>query len=198
MELSKILKDYKNKFGVNNEYIANKLNVSKSSVSRWVNGEVKTLQEDTKVALSNLLGKDVEELLSNNIINYSKPILGSVKAGYNLYAEENLLGYEDVSSSEQSKGDYFLKVVGTSMEDAHIHDGDLAYIKSCSAVSSGEIAVILIENSEVTIKRIIKKANMLILEAANSNVETRFYTEQEVKELPVQIIGKVIYSKTCF
>ena len=55
-----------------------------------------------------------------------------------------------------------------------------------------------IENEEVTVKRIIKKEKYLILEAANPDVEPKIFTWEEVKTLPVQIIGKVIYARRDF
>ena len=82
------------------------------------------------------------------------------------------------------------------MTGAHIHDQDLIYVKQCDDAKSGTIAVILIGNTEVTIKRIIKKEPFLIFEAANPAVPARYFTQEEVKNLPVKIIGKVLYSRS--
>lgn len=198
MELNEILQEYKQKTGVTNDFIAEQVGVTKSTVSRWLSGEVKRVQDSTLKKLSSLIGYDVKPFLNGTVIHFKKPILGTAKAGYDYFAEENYLGYIDVTESENRKGDYFLKITGNSMEGAKIHDGDLAFIHSCSDVRSGEIAVILIEHQEVTIKRVIKKADMLILEAANPEVENRYFTLKEAAALPVEIIGKVIYSKTFF
>jgi repressor LexA len=84
------------------------------------------------------------------------------------------------------------------MVNARICEGDLLYVKSCSDVESGQIAIILIGDDEATVKRVIKKNNLLILEAANSQVENRYFTPQEVEELPVRIIGRVLYNKVKF
>lgn len=86
-----------------------------------------------------------------------KPILGYVKAGYDLYAEENLLGYEEVSKCDAGLGDYYLKVQGDSMNGSRIYDGDLVYVKSCQDVKSGDLAVVLIDGQEVTIKKSLRK-----------------------------------------
>ena len=107
-----------------------------------------------------------------------------------------MAGYEEVSKSDYYRGDYFLRVCGDSMTGAHIHDQDLIYVKQCDDVKSGTIAVILIGNTEVTVKRIIKKEPFLILEAANSTVPARYFTQEEVRDLPVKIIGKVLYSRS--
>jgi hypothetical protein len=60
------------------------------------------------------------------------------------------------------------------------------------------IAIILIGDNEATVKRVIKKEHLLILEAANPNVENMYFTEKDVEELPVRIIGKVLYNKIRF
>ena len=82
------------------------------------------------------------------------------------------------------------------MKDAHIHDGDLLYVKQCTDLPSGSIAVLLIGGEEVTVKKLIKKDRYWILQAANAAVEPRVYTLQEVEETPVQIIGRAVYSRT--
>lgn len=189
------LLQYKNKMNVTNDYIAEMAGVNKSTVSRWLKGETKVMKPAVMERLSYMLGVDVETLLKKDDV-YERPILGTVKAGYGLFVEENFDGYEEVSRRDYYRGDYFLRVIGESMMGAHIHDQDLIYVKQCQDVASGTIAVILIGEEEVTVKRIIKKDNLLILEAANPSVSPRFFTSQEIKEIPVQIIGKVIYSRS--
>jgi repressor LexA len=51
---------------------------------------------------------------------------------------------------------------------------------------------------EVTVKKVIYKNNMMILEAANPEVENRYFTMNEIKELPVRVIGQVLSCKTYF
>ncbi|MFQ7492037.1 MAG: LexA family protein, partial [Lachnospiraceae bacterium] len=176
-------------------YIAEHVGVNKSTVSRWMKGETKVMKPAVIEKLSYLLGTDVESLLKNSD-RFEKPLLGTAKAGSGLFAEENLAGYEEVSKSDYYRGDYFLRVCGDSMTGAHIHDQDLIYVKQCDDVKSGTIAVILIGNTEVTVKRIIKKEPFLILEAANPTVPARYFTQEEVRDLPVKIIGKVLYSRS--
>ena len=84
------------------------------------------------------------------------------------------------------------------MTGSRIYDGDLVYVKSCSNVESGAIAVVLLEYNEVTIKKILKKENTVILMATNPTVEPRVFTRQEIEEGQMQIIGKVLHSKIRF
>lgn len=198
MELKDVIKDYKYRFQLTNDEIAQKLGVTKSTVSRWISGDIKRIQEETLERLNELLGYDIEPILRGSSVHLKRPILGYAKAGYNMYADENYMGEEEVTEEDFYKGDYFLEIQGDSMIGSGIMDGDLALIKQCSTVRTGEIAVVMIGEDEVTVKKIIKKPDMLVLEATNPAVENRYFSSLEVEQLPVRIIGKVIYTKTYF
>ena len=88
MLLKDVIKDYKQKTGLNNESIAKLLNVSKSTVGRWLSGDINSLQSETKKRLSDILGNDIDQLLSNKGPLYKKPLLGYAKAGYDMYLEK--------------------------------------------------------------------------------------------------------------
>lgn len=195
MNFKEYLKKYKEKMGVSNEYIASQLGVNRSTVTRWLKGDTKVTNPEVIKKLSFILGVDVESLI-NSEERYEKPVLGEVKAGYDLLIDENFEGYEQVTQDDYYRGDFFLRVVGDSMSGAHIHDGDLLYVKKCNDVPSGTIAVVLINRCEVTVKKVIKKEGLLILEPANPSVDVRYYSQEEVESLPVEIIGKALYSRS--
>lgn len=195
MNFKEYLKKYKEKMGVSNEYIASQLDVNRSTVTRWLKGDTKVTNPEVIEKLSFILGVDVESLI-NSEDRYEKPVLGEVKAGYDLLIDENFEGYEQVTQDDYYRGDFFLRVVGDSMSGAHIHDGDLLYVKKCNDVPSGTIAVVLINRCEVTVKKVIKKEGLLILEPANPSVDVRYYSQEEVESLPVEIIGKALYSRS--
>lgn len=195
MELKDIIKQLKKKTGYNNATIARILGVSKPTVGRWVDGEVTHLKEDTATRLSEMLGYDVSKILNNDLVSFKKPILGMVKAGYDLFLESNYLGESEVTYDEYNNGDFFLEVVGDSMIGDGIIDGSLIYVRKNNNVPSGKIAVVKV-GDEVTVKRIIIKDETLILEASNPSVKNRYFSKAEVEELRIQIIGEVLYSKT--
>ena len=195
MNFKEYLKKYKEKMGVSNEYIASQLGVNRSTVTRWLKGDTKVTNPEVIEKLSFILGVDVESLI-NSEERYEKPVLGEVKAGSDLLIDENFEGYEQVTQDDYYRGDFFLRVVGDSMSGAHIHDGDLLYVKKCNDVPSGTIAVVLINRCEVTVKKVIKKEGLLILEPANPSVDVRYYSQEEVESRPVEIIGKALYSRS--
>ena len=196
MKIQDLLNQYKRQNNITNDYIADYCGVTKSTVSRWCTGKIRRIAPETLEKLTDMLGVNMEDMTRISQLAPEKPILGTVKAGYGLLAEENLEGYIGVSEDEDRQGDYFLRVTGDSMKDAHIHDGDLLFVKSCTDVTSGSIAVLLMGGEEVTVKKLVKKPDAWILHAANEEVEDKEYSLQDIVSLPVQIIGKAIYSKT--
>ncbi|MCD7894774.1 MAG: XRE family transcriptional regulator [Erysipelotrichaceae bacterium] len=195
MELRSLLLQYEAQNHLSHRQMAKKVGVSLSTYYRWITGESVLLKRRNLDILSEILDCDVEMALANG--NRLKPILGDVKAGYDLWADQQLKGYVEVGPTDAKKGDYFLRVTGDSMEGSHIFKGDLVYVQQCNEVSSGSIAVVMI-GDEATIKKVSFKNDLMILEATNPKYDTKFFTPEEIEELPVRIIGRVRYVRTDF
>ena len=75
---------------------------------------------------------------------------------------------------------YALEVAGDSMVDAGILDGDTVLIRRTDTADTGAIVVALIDESEVTLKRLRKRGNSIALEAANPAYETRIFGPDRV------------------
>lgn len=195
MKLRELLIQYEMQNNMNHAEVAKLLGVSVSTYYRWINGESLKLKKSKIQKLSSVLGCDIEEVLeeASNV----KPILGKVKAGYDLWADQDIEGYVELGQADALKGDYFLRVTGDSMEGAHIFEGDLVYVQSCSMVHSGQIAIVMI-GDEVTIKKVYFKKNLTILEAANPKYESRIFTPEEVEAEQVRIIGLVRFLRVDF
>ena len=99
MNFKEYLKMYKEKMGVSNEYIASQLGVNRSTVTRWLKGDTKVTNPEVIEKLSFILGVDVESVI-NSEERYEKPVLGEVKAGYDLLIDENFEGYEQVTQDD--------------------------------------------------------------------------------------------------
>lgn len=197
MELKEIIKDYKHKTGFNDSEIARRLGVSRSTASRWASGQIRRVSPEVMARLSELVGYNIEPALKGMDISVKLPVLGFVKGGYDLFAEENYIGEEDASLSDCKRGDYYLQVTGNSMNGVGIMDGSLVLVQQTNRLDSGEIGVVLIDQ-EVTVKKVVIKRGMMILEAANPDVENRYFTSEEIQNLPVRIVGRVISCKTYF
>ena len=103
------------------------------------------------------------------------PIIASIAAGKPDLAYEDIQGYVEldcVLPRASGQSDIFaLKVKGDSMIEAGIMDGDIAIIKKQKTAVNNEIIAALLENNEVTLKRLKHKNNRICLEPANKNYQ---------------------------
>jgi repressor LexA len=115
-------------------------------------------------------------------------VLGSIAAGTPIEAIQQEVDRVVLPEDLQNNGEHYgLKVKGDSMIEAGINDGDTVIVKKTTTVESGQIAVVLIDDQEATLKRIRKKGNTIALEAANKNYGTKIYAANRIK-----IQGKLV------
>ncbi|MCD7950757.1 MAG: helix-turn-helix domain-containing protein [Erysipelotrichaceae bacterium] len=195
MKLRELLLQYEIQNELSHKEVADIVGVSLSTYYRWISGESTLLKRRNIDRLSELFDCDIELVIDEG--DRVKPILGRVKAGYDLWADQDIEGYIELGQAEARKGDYFLRVTGDSMEGSHIFDGDIVYVQQCSEVDSGNIAVVLI-GEEATIKKVYFKKDLMILESSNPKYESRCFTPEEVEELPVRVIGLVRFVRREF
>ena len=115
-------------------------------------------------------------------------VLGSIAAGTPIEAIQQEVDKVALPEDLQKNGEHFgLKVKGDSMIEAGINDGDTVIVKKATNAENGQIAVVLIDEQEATLKRIRKKGNTIALEAANKNYDTKIYAANRIK-----IQGKLV------
>lgn len=121
------------------------------------------------------------------------PVLGEIAAGIPLDAIEEVIDYEEIPASMAKTGDFLgLRIKGDSMSP-HILDGDTVIIRQQADIESGEIAAVLINGDAATCKKVVKQEGGILLIAYNAAVyQPHFYSNAEVKRLPITIIGKVV------
>lgn len=195
MTLKQLLQQFKIQTGFSDQHIANNVGVSRATIHRWANQDNVKLPAEMYERLSSFMGINVEEVLIEGFFMPEKPILGYTKAGYDMFLDENYIGSIKVNIEDDKAGDFFLIVSGDSMEGSKIFDNDLIYVKRVDIVKNNDVAVVQV-GDEVTVKKFIKKDDLIILEPSNPRYETRYYTKKEVEELPVRVIGKVLYSRS--
>ena len=127
--------------------------------------------------------------LDKTVSNSSKiSVLGSIAAGTPIEAIQQEVDKVTLPEDLQNNGEHFgLKIKGDSMIEAGIADGDTVIVKKASNADNGQIAVVLIDEQEATLKRIRKKGNTIALEAANKNYDTKIYAANRIK-----IQGKLV------
>jgi repressor LexA len=111
------------------------------------------------------------------------PLYGKIAAGLPIEALNDYAETADVPASMLGQGEFFaLQVEGDSMIDAGILDGDKVVIRRCDTADNGSIVVALVvDDNEVTLKRLRRKGASIALEPANKNYETRIYPPDKVR-----------------
>lgn len=123
------------------------------------------------------------------------PILGTVKAGYDWLAEENIVDYITIKEHLPNINEYYaLRITGDSMLPL-LSEGDLVIVHDQDDVESGQTAVVLINGEEATVKKLIKTNEGIELHSMNAYYPIRKFTYEDMKNIPVKIIGRVKEAK---
>ena len=177
------------------------IGVNQNTYSYWENGKTK-VDNVTLKKLAEVLNVSVDFLLGDEAPKYDTrlftqlppenrkiPIIGSVRCGPNGLAFQYLEGY--VLVGDEYHGDIVsFRCRGDSMKDLGITDGDIAIVRLQEEIETGELAVVVINGDEGTLKRVRKFEGGVILEAANQEYEPRVFTGDELST--VRIVGKVL------
>ena len=191
--------------------LSEKTGMSKSSLSEYINGKYEAKQngiyllakalnvsEAWLMGLDVSMEKTVDETLKtigaiplSDIETTRIPVLGKVKAGYNYLAQENIIDYISLKLDNSDKENYYaLFVTGDSMEPL-FNSGDMIIVHKQENFENGDNCVILINGEEATIKKVYRGNTGIELKAVNPYYPPRIFTEEEIQELPVKIIGVV-------
>lgn len=211
MELYERIKQRREQLDISQDELASRLGYkSRSTIAKIESGindipsdKIEKFAEALNTTPSYLMGWDdkypnineeveIYEVINNdlsNIINI--PIVGSVRAGQPILAQQNIEGYlPTLKDFLNPSVDYFyLRIKGDSM-NLEFKDGSLILVEKTTCIENGEIGVVLIDGMEATVKKVIQNANMITLIPMSSNSEhiPRMY---DMEKDEIQIIGKV-------
>ncbi len=179
--------------------LAKKLNINRSSIGMF-ESNARTPTTDTLVRYAQFFNVSIDYLMgtsqNSNAEKYTIPVYASISCGNPFVADENIYDFEDVDIALKSQGEHFgLLCRGNSMSP-EFKDGDVAIIRKQSNIDSGNIAAVRINGDEATLKIVKKSEQGITLVAINPDVFLpRFYSNEEIINLPVEIIGKVIENR---
>lgn len=116
------------------------------------------------------------------------PLVGSIACGAPILAEEHIEDFLQIP--KEIKADFALQCKGDSMINARIWDGDIVYIRQQETVENGEIAAVLVDGGEATLKRVRLFKDHIVLEPANPMYPPKPYWNEEMNQ--VRILGKAV------
>lgn len=194
------IKKLRDEFNYTQQDLADKLNSSKSVIGLY-ESETRKPSLEVLVKLSEIFNCSIDYILCktdvrNAIVHIARiPVLGTVKAGYDWLAEENVVDYITLKEELPNMEEYYaLRVTGDSMLPL-LSDGDLVIVHNQNDVESGQTAVVLINGEEATVKKVVKTTEGIELHSMNPYYPVKKFTLEDMKNIPVKIIGRVKEAK---
>lgn len=205
-DFNDLIKNRRVELGLTQLDIAKATGVSEATVSRWESGQISNMRRSKIAALSKVLqlspgtlmgmepeAPDVTKTVGTPI-DYSKysliPILGRIRAGLPLLAEENVEGY--TLTDLNGGAEYFaLRVTGDSMNAIGILEGHILHVRRQPEVENGEVAVVMVGDEDATVKRFYAtdKTVTLMPQSTNPIHLPQIY---DVTKTPIRVLGKVV------
>lgn len=192
--------------------IINDLGINKSAISTWCNGtrlprmdKIDMLAKYFHINRSDLIEEKSDLIAEKNNTSDRSPskgvvinVYGRVAAGIPLEMIEDIIDTEEIPEEMAKAGEYFgLKIHGNSMEP-RMKEGDTVIIRKQEDAETGDIVIVTVDGTDATCKQIKKYRDGIALIPFNPTFAPLFFTNQEIKERPVCIIGKVVELRAKF
>ena len=187
------LKELREKKELFQSDVAKFLGISTPAYSYYETNK-RNMPAETAIKLSKFFNVSVDYLLGIETANKSLlPVLGTVKAGYDYLAEENIIDYIDPSINITDPENYFgLIVKGDSMSPLFDEGDYLIVHKLDGEFNTNDICIVLINGDEATVKKVVKTDTGIELHAFNPYYPEKKFTYEEMDKLPVKVIGVVV------
>lgn len=158
---------------------------------------------DFDVLFSNIDGnvslvKNEEPVLQPEKRAVTINVLGRVAAGIPLEAIEDIIDTEEISEEMAKTGEFFgLQINGDSMEPK-FSKGDVVIVRKQDDAESGDIVIAMVNGDDATCKRLKKYQEGIALISTNPAYDPMYFSNKEIEEKPVHIIGKVVELRAKF
>lgn len=203
MEFKDILKKLREDRKMSLEQLAEELrkkypmNITKSTIYRWENGtepnarHIQYLSNYFGMSPADMMGMVFEEG-STYSVEQQIPILGTIAAGGPILVDENIIGYAPAPPmvDVNNRVVFFLKIKGDSM-NTEFPDGSLVLVDRDAEVRSGDIAAIIIDKEEATVKKVYIQHPVITLLPMSSNA-SHTPSMYDMRKDRIEICGKVI------
>lgn len=126
--------------------------------------------------------------LERNVVKI--PVLGRIPAGIPMEAIEDINDYIEIPESWLIGGaEYFsLEIKGDSMSPRY-ETGDIVIFRKQETCETGDDCAVMVNGDDATFKRVERQESGIVIKPLNPNYETKFYTNKEIEEIPIRVIG---------
>ena len=191
-----VLKNLRVSKGLSQEELSNKFGVSTSTIGMYETNKrepnfdlLKEFANFFNVSTDYLLEQIKKDDLTNSDI-VQIPLLGKIAAGYPTTMFADVIDYIDIPA-DMARGNkelFALKTTGKSMEPNFI-EGDILIFEKTDNCENGQFCAVAVNGDDATFKKVTKTDTGIMLQPLNPAFETKFYTNDQIDSLPVQIIG---------
>lgn len=191
--------------GVSQAELARSLGVARSTICQY-EANRREPDNETLSKLADYFGVSTDYILEREESNRPPksnrgkwiPVYGEIAAGIPIEAIEDIIDYEEIPNEMAATGDYIaLRIKGDSMEP-RIKEGDVVIIRRQENVENGEIAAVMVNGDNATLKQIKREDNGLWLISSNQAYPPVFYTRKECENLPIRILGRLVELRAKF
>ncbi len=199
MELYDKIKALCDRCGIKPAALARELGFSKNFFTEMKSGRVKSPSAERLSKIAEYFDITVDELLGESRPSPLRiPVYGSVPAGIPIEAIEDITGYEEITPAMADTGSFIaLKIKGDSMTP-QICNGDTVIVRLQSDADSGDTVIAMLGGSDATCKKIKKDIGGVWLMPNNPAFDPMYYTNAEIEELPLTLIGRVVELRRSF
>lgn len=186
---------YMNKHQKSRNDMCEALGVKYTTFTDWVKGnsypridKIELMANYFGISKADLVEKRNSALAKNGVtIN----VLGRVAAGIPIDCVEEIIDTEEITQDMASTGEFFgLQIHGDSMEP-RMKDGDVVIVRQQDDAETDNIVIAVVNGNEATCKRLKKYADGIALISTNPSYEPMYFSNKEIAEKPVRIIGVV-------
>lgn len=198
--VAKKIREYRKEAGLTQKELGEKIGVKHNTISSYESGTTEPEQnilfkiaDALSISINDLFPKQTSVTTSKTTTSILVPVLGHIVAGEPIDAITDIIDYEEITPRMAQKGKHFaLMVRGKSMEPT-LREGDVVIVRQQPTVENGEIAIVLVNGNEATVKEVKEAPAGITLIGHNVAVYTpHFYTRDQIESLPITILGKVV------
>lgn len=193
--------------GISQQTLADKVGVDRSTISRIENGEIETTI-DNAMKIAKVLCVNIEDLITKDLsfdngtlidVDYDTiqiPVLGTIKAGIAIEAQQDILEYVDIPKDwiKGGKSYYGLKISGDSMFPKY-NENDIVIFEHTEdyVLANNKDCAVMVNGFDATFKNVTITESGITLVPFNLNnsdgYKPTFYNKEQIADLPVRIVG---------
>lgn len=206
MTIGEYIRQKRKEAGLSAEELGKKIGKNRATIYRYENNSIEKLPANVLVPLANALSITPGELIKRNgddspslpagtfkPVFKKVPLLGYVAAGKPLEDLNQDVSYVDVDGKYNV--DFAVKVVGDSMIDIDINDGDIVFAKSMPEVENGQIAVVEIDHEKACLKRFYRSNDTITLISANPKYPPMVFNAENCESVTVRGLAVIKQSE---